>query len=142
MSVMQNKQSKRSQGHMTTAKFNPNTQKRTSQRAMVLNALRNAASKGLANYELYEISQRWAARLQELYKQGYKIRVDNLGDGIHSYTLVEEPAAILPRPERAQDVLTREIESKFGGSVTTAQLLYILQSNKLQVGRKAGTFSV
>lgn len=96
----------------------------------------------MANYELYEISQRWAARLQELYKQGYKIRVDNLGDGIHSYTLVEEPAAILPGPERAQDVLTREIERKFGGSVTTAQLLYILQSNKLQVGRKAGTFSV
>ncbi|WP_434750822.1 hypothetical protein [Paenibacillus amylolyticus] len=127
---------------MKTVKFNPNTQKRTSQRAMVLNALRNAGSKGLANYELHEISQRWAARLQELYKQGYKIRVDNLGDGIYSYTLVEEPTVVLPRPDRAQDVLTREIEGKFGGSVTTAQLIYILQSNKLQVGRKAGTFSV
>lgn len=126
---------------MTTVKFNPDSKKRVSQRGQVLNALRKAGAKGLANYELYEISQRWAARLQELYKQGYKVRVENLGDGIYNYTLVEEPTAILPRPDRAQDVLTREIEGKFGGSVTTAQLLYILQSNKLQVGRKAGTFN-
>jgi hypothetical protein len=127
---------------MTTVKFDSNTKKRVSQRGQVLNALRTAGAKGLANFELYEISQRWAARLQELYKQGYKVRVENLGDGIYNYTLVEEPSAIPPTPDRAQDVLTREIEGKFGGSVTTAQLLYILQSNKLQVGRKAGTFNV
>lgn len=126
---------------MTTAELDSNLKKRISQRAQLLNALRTAGAKGLANYELYSICHRWAARLQELYKQGYKVRVENLGQGTYNYILMEEPAALLPKPVRALEVLTCEIEVSYGGRVTTDQLLDILQSNRLQVGRKAGTFN-
>ncbi|ALA07252.1 hypothetical protein SECTIM467_128 [Brevibacillus phage SecTim467] len=111
-----------------------------SQRQRVLTALRQAGEKGITNVELQEISLRWQARLQELYMQGYKVALENLGDGVYNYVLVHEPETIAPRPVRAQTILTREIEGKFGGTVTTAQLLHILASNGLQVGRKAGSF--
>ncbi|MFF2889499.1 hypothetical protein [Paenibacillus sp. NPDC057967] len=124
---------------MTKVKFD--SKNHVSKQAQILDALRKAGAKGLANFEMYDICQRWAARLQELYKQGYKVRVENLGDGIYNYILVEEPTTILPIPERAQDILIREIEGKCGGKVTTAQLLNILQSNRLQVGRKARSYN-
>lgn len=120
----------------------PSKPLRQTQRIRVLTALREAGDKGITNAELAEVSLRWQARLGELHKEGYRTSLENLGDGLVNYVLVHEPNAKLPTPPRAMDVLTREIEGKFGGKVTTSQLLYILQSNRLQVGHKAGTFNV
>lgn len=111
------------------------------QRQMILDALRKAGSKGLTNIELSEICQRWAARLQELYVRGYKVKLENLGDGIYNYILVEEPEVPNPEPPKALEVLVKEIESKFGGRVTTSQLLFLLENNNMNVVRKAGTFT-
>lgn len=111
------------------------------QRQMILEALRKAGSKGLTNIELSEICQRWAARLQELYVRGYRVKLENLGDGVYNYILVEEPEFPNPEPPKALDVLVREIEGKFGGRVTTSQLLYLLEKNNMNVVRKAGTFT-
>lgn len=111
------------------------------QRTRLLTALRKAGKNGLTSIELSEISLRWNARLGELNKMGYRIASESLGDGIWNYVLIHEPAAISPPPPRALDVLTREVEGKFGGKVTTGQLLHILQTNRLQVGHKAGTFN-
>ncbi len=119
------------------------TKRSPSQRIKILAALRKAGKQGLTNVELSEVGGiRWAARIQELYMQGYKVAKETLGDGLVNYVLIHEPDAIDPDPPRALDVLTREIEGKFGGQVTTAQLLHIMESSKLQVGRKPGTFNV
>jgi hypothetical protein len=126
---------------MTTV-FKEATKRIPSQRVQVLNKLREVGEKGITNIELYEVCQRWQARLSELYAQGYKVRLDNLGDGIYNYVLVHEPTALAPKPLRAQTIVTREIEGKFDGKVTTAQLLHILASNGLELKRKTGYYTV
>ncbi|MWV43069.1 hypothetical protein GRF59_05450 [Paenibacillus sp. HJL G12] len=127
---------------MATTTIKEATKRSPSQRIRVLTALRNAGSKGITNVELQEISLRWQARLSELYKQGYRLALQNWGDGVYNYTLIHEPDTIHPEPRRAIQVLISEIENKFSGNVTTSQLMDLLNSNGLQVGRKPGSFTV
>lgn len=57
---------------------------RTTAKQKVLYALQNAPS-GLTNIELLKISQRFGARLSELYAEGHIIENTSCGDGVHLY---------------------------------------------------------
>ncbi|HEY2494117.1 MAG TPA: hypothetical protein VGI33_14585 [Paenibacillus sp.] len=116
--------------------------KRPSQRVQVLNKLRAAGERGITNIELYEVCQRWQARLSELYALGYKVSLQNLGDGVYNYVLAHQPDALAPKPMKAKTIVTRSIEVQFDGKVTTAQLLHILASNGLEIKRKTGYYTV
>lgn len=118
------------------------TKERTvSQRSNILNLLRNSGENGVTNIQLKDIALRYNARIQELYTQGYLIKVEELSNGITKYTLTYEPESKNTKPEDAVDILIRDINNTYGGNIDVGQLRNILEVRRLTVRRKIGTFN-
>jgi hypothetical protein len=115
--------------------------KRTpTQKETILEKLRDAGSNGVLNTDLVQICIRYTSRLQEMYQEGYRIDVDNLGKGVCNYTLISEPL-VKAKPQPALDVLINHIDqSKLNCSVTTEQLLDLLDEFGFNIVRKCGSF--
>ncbi len=58
-----------------------------------------------------KISLRYGGHINELYRQGYKIKKMNLGGGIYRYWLLSIPSQI-KIPENAHDIFLDEVEKK------------------------------
>lgn len=122
--------------------MNVETKIRTSsQRTQILNCLRTAGSKGVTNVQLSDIGFRYNARLQELYTEGYRVQVDELGNGITRYILLSEPEKKNAKPEDALDILIRDIDRDSMGIITTGELRYILEDKGFTIRRKIGSFN-
>jgi hypothetical protein len=107
-------------------------------RVRMLNALRDAGKLGLTNEELTKYSVRYGAPLGELYKRGYVISKEHLGDGLYNYTLVSEPETENLNHKKAIDILLEKVSEI--GSVTTSELSWLLEELNLNVKRKANTY--
>lgn len=103
----------------------------------ILNALRTAGLKGLTNSELSKIALRYGGSLGELYKKGYTISKESLGEGLYRYWLVSEPSVEAVR-EKAIDVLLSNVKSF--GLVDAEQLLSIMNNSNIAVKYKANTY--
>lgn len=104
------------------------------QKKRIIEALRLAGENGLTNKQLSKIAMRYTARMAELYKMGYNIKLDNLGNGVVKYTLLSEPV----KPVKQENAL-QKIESmirQMGGEVTMSQLKEVLTSNNIIVAHK------
>ncbi|AKQ08451.1 hypothetical protein PQE66_gp136 [Bacillus phage PBC2] len=112
-------------------------QRLVSKREQILNVLRSAGSKGVTNAELSVTALRYGGSLGELYKLGYEIETESLGDGLYKYTLVSEPETLVKR-EKAIDLLLKEVEKQ--GMVSKNDLLAILENKNIAVKYKANTY--
>lgn len=104
------------------------------QKVRIIEALRLAGESGLTNKQLSKIAMRYTARMAELYKMGYNIKLDNLGSGVVKYTLLSEPV----KPVKQENAL-QKIESmirQMGGEVTMSQLKEMLTYNNIIVAHK------
>ncbi|MGG4105083.1 hypothetical protein AAXB25_14300 [Paenibacillus lautus] len=120
-------------------KFHEEAKKRIpTHRERILNAFRGAGYFGVTNIQLKEISQSWWARVQELYTQGFKINVEQEGNGVCRYVLISEPKEVLPKPENATDMILNQIDEQFDGNVTRAQLKKMLEEMNFRVIRNKG----
>jgi len=113
-------------------------QRLISKREQILNVLRSAGNKGVTNAELSVTALRYGGYLGDLYKLGYKIDTESLGDGLFKYTLISEPESLVKR-EKAIDTLLSEIENR-GGMISQSDLLNILDSKGIAVKYKANTY--
>lgn len=111
-----------------------------SQRLKILSLLRSAGNNGVTIVDLAKIAKRYNARIQEMYVEGYEIKVEDLGGGLTKYTLVKEPETKKIKPDKALNVLIDGIKSKYDGSVSVEQLIEELNSNNFTVRRNIGTF--
>lgn len=105
----------------------------------ILNALRVAGKNGVTNAELSKIALRYGGHLGKLYKQGFEVEKQFLGEGLYLYTLISEPKEIIVR-QNALDKLLSEVE-KFGSiGVDSKTLVKLLDSNGIAVKYKANTY--
>lgn len=103
----------------------------------ILNALRVAGKDGITNGELSKIALRYGGHLGKLYKEGYKIDKEFLGEGLYRYTLISEPETIIVR-QKALNKLLSEVEKH--GSVDKDTLVELLEINNISVKYKANTY--
>jgi len=111
-----------------------------SQRLKILNLLRSAGTSGVTIVDLAKIAKRYNARIQEMYVEGYEIKVEDLGGGLTKYTLVKEPETKKSKPEKALNVLIEGIKNKYNGNLSVEQLIEELNNNNFTVRRNIGTF--
>jgi hypothetical protein len=111
-----------------------------SQRLKILNLLRSAGNNGVTNVDLAEIAKRYNARIQEMYVEGYEIKVDELVGGLTKYTLEKEPEMKKSKPDKALNVLIDGIKNKYNGILSVEQLIEELDNNNFTVRRNIGTF--
>lgn len=105
----------------------------------ILNALRQAGKIGVTNAELSKIALRYGGHLGRMYREGYEVDKQFLGDGLYNYTLISEPKEIIKR-QNALDKLLAEVD-KFGSTgVDTKTLVKLLDSNGIAVKYKANTY--
>ncbi len=81
------------------------------QRQKIIQMLIDAGDEGVTNTEMNKISLRYGGHINELYRQGYKIKKMNLGGGIYRYWLLSIPSQI-KIPENAHDIFLDEVEKK------------------------------
>jgi hypothetical protein len=74
-------------------------------RGKILDALRHAGNIGLTNVQLSKIGVRYGGHLGDLYKRGYVVDKENLGDGVYNYILVSEPEEEVIEHKSALDML-------------------------------------
>ncbi len=122
--------------------MNTETKERTrSQRSIILNRLREAGTNGLTNVQLSDIALRYNARLQELYTQGYEVKVEPFNDGITKYTLVFEPEILNKKLDDAINILFKEIKNTYQDKINTEDLANLLERQGFTVRRKIGSFN-
>ncbi|WP_144472793.1 hypothetical protein [Bacillus pumilus] len=111
--------------------------RRESKRGQVLNLLRRKGKDGATNGELSTVSLRYGGHLGRLYELGYKIKKEHLGDGVHLYTLIEEPSTEKREQKRALDVLIKAVEDEV--SVDASLLREMIDDLGVSIRFKAGT---
>ncbi|WP_405169383.1 hypothetical protein [Paenibacillus sp. FSL H3-0286] len=90
--------------------------------------------------DLAKIAKRYNARIQELYVEGFEIKVEESAGGLTKYILVKEPETKKSKPDKALNVLIDGIKSKYNGSLTIEQLIDELNDNNFTVRRNIGSF--
>ena len=103
----------------------------------IVNALKIAGRNGVTNAEMSNIALRYGGYLGELYKDGYKISKEHLGNGLYKYVLLSEPDEA-PVREKAIDVLAKEFE-KLG--VSKEAFHNLLENSNVSVRYKANTYN-
>lgn len=94
------------------------TRKRlATQRQKIIKMLRDAGQDGVTNSEMNAISLRYGGHINEMYRQGYKIKKMNLGGGLYRYWLISTPSQIMI-PENAHDIFMNEIETRLGADIS------------------------
>lgn len=83
------------------------------QRQKIVKALKDAGADGMTNVEMNKISMRFGGHIDELYRQGYKIRKINLGGGLWRYFFISEPSQI-QIPTNAHLIFMNEVKSRLG----------------------------
>jgi hypothetical protein len=107
-------------------------------RAKILDSLRKAGSHGLTNVQLSKIAVRYGGSLGELYKRGYIINKEHVGDGVYNYTLVEEPEEETLTHKTALELLVDGVNKI--GLVDSKELVWLLDELGINVKRKANTY--
>lgn len=90
--------------------------------------------------DLVKVALRYSARIQEMYVEGYEIKVEELAGGLTKYILVKEPETKKSKPDKALNVLIDGIKNKYNGNVTVEQLIDELNDNNFTVRRNIGSF--
>ena len=109
------------------------------QKQKVINALKEAGSKGMTNAELSKISLRYGGQLGTLYREGYKIKKYNLDGGLYNYVLIAEPADI-KYFKNANEEVFEEIEKNYNDSISSNDLENMLQEKHFHIIRKNGWY--
>jgi hypothetical protein len=121
--------------------MNSETRERTlSHKQQIINLLKDAGSKGVTNSDLSKIGYRYNARIQEMYVEGYEIKVEELAGGLTKYILISEPESKKSKPNKALDILVEDIKSKYNNSITCDDLLEYLKEQNFTVRRNVGSF--
>ncbi|WP_091014433.1 MULTISPECIES: hypothetical protein [Paenibacillus] len=121
--------------------MNKETKERTeTQRDKIVATLRRAGESGVTNIELNKIALRYNARIQELYVRGYKIHSEELDGGVIKYILISEPTEPFKKPDKAVDILIKDIESKYNGNISAHELNDYLDTQGFTVRRKVGSY--
>lgn len=124
---------------MTSVAKREDTIKRKSQREIILEMLRGAGENGVTNTTFQKVSIRWDARIRELYQEGFEIKAEEVKGGVWKYTLLQEPLFPLPKPKHAMEILLEEIEKKYGGSISSAELKKLIMKKRMNVVRAFGS---
>ncbi|KZR57897.1 hypothetical protein [Pseudobacillus badius] len=100
----------------------------SSQKESMLELLQERGDKGAYNYELAELAMSYQRRIGDLVEQGYDIKVTCEGGGVYRYTLVGllEPSKRDRKP--ILELIIREIEEKYNGSIDAAELLDVIDN--------------
>lgn len=125
---------------MTNEIYNESKKRAPSQRKKILDVLRKAGVNGVLNSELVEICIGYRSRIAELYKIGYKIRVDHVEKGVCIYTLEHEPQIEKNKQKPAIDILVSIINSENDGKVTSNELVKLLNDQGFNITRKHGWY--
>jgi hypothetical protein len=98
--------------------MNELTRKRlATQRQKIIQMFRDAGEDGVTNVDMSEISLRYGGHINEMYRQGYKMKKLNLGGGVFRYWLISIPSQI-NIPENAHDIFMDEVESRLGADIS------------------------
>jgi hypothetical protein len=110
----------------------------TTQKQKIINALKVAGSEGVTNVELSKISLRYGGHLGNLYRQGYKIKKNNLDGGLFQYILISEPADI-KYFQNANEQTFAAIRENVGESFATYLEKY-LEEQHFHIIRRGGWY--
>lgn len=125
---------------MTNAIYKESKQREKSQKSVILDELKHAGSKGVLNTELNDIMLRFGQILYLLHLDGYKIRKENVGNGIVKYTLLNSNPAQKVKRESGLDIVKREMQNVSSNiepfNISAVDLEFILESNNLQIIHK------
>lgn len=117
------------------------TQRRESHKLRILDVLRQRGAMGITNVELSQmISLRYNDGLHRLYKLGYKIENEDLGNGLYKYTLVSEPEEELAPKPSAYEALIEEVDKE--EIIDSETLKKILDKVGITVRYKPYTYNV
>jgi hypothetical protein len=119
-------------------KDNNEIKRQSNVRARMVRKLREAGRLGLTNDELSKIAVRYGGTLGELYKRGYVIEKEHLGEGLYNYVLISEPETEKLDHKKAVDILIESVAEQ--GSVTAENLSWMIEELGLNVRRKANTY--
>lgn len=106
-------------------------------KSQILNALKISGRSGVTNAELSNIALRYGAYLGDLYREGYKVSKEHLGNGLYNYVLISEPSEVVVK-EKAVDVLASAIEAL---GVSKESFLQALENSNVSVRYKANTYN-
>ncbi|MCY7861196.1 hypothetical protein MOD67_14305 [Bacillus licheniformis] len=105
------------------------------QREKVLHLLKQRGSNGVFNYELAKIALSYQRRIHDLIEEGYDVVISNEGGGAFKYTLKNlSPSKTSKRS--ALEMVIREIEENYGGSIDALELLDIIENLGVNVCHK------
>ena len=94
------------------------TRKRlATQREKIIQLLIDAGEDGVTNTEMATVSLRYGGHINEMYRQGYKIKKLGLGGGVFRYWLLSIPSQI-KIPENAHDIFMDEVERRLGADIS------------------------
>lgn len=108
-----------------------------SKERQILDALRLADKSGVTNVELSKIALRYGGYLGSLYKKGYQIDKQSIGNNVYRYFLIKEPDVEFAEGMSAREKLIKAVEEL--GSVSSDSLNNILVDLGLTIRHKAGT---
>ena len=115
------------------------TRKRlATQREKIIQMLIDAGDDGVTNIEMSFVSLRYGGHINELYRQGYKIKKMNLGGGVFRYWLISRPSQIRI-PENAHDIFMNEVERRCGEEMS-AEVSEIFDDLYFHTVRKNGWY--
>lgn len=87
------------------------------QREKIIQMLIDAGDEGVTNVEMAVVSLRYGGHINEMYRQGYKMKKMNLGSGVFRYWLISRPSQI-KIPENAHDLFMDEVEKRLGADIS------------------------
>jgi hypothetical protein len=110
-----------------------------SQIEKIVNLLKEAGEEGVTNVALSAISFKYDARLSELRSRGYEIETTHEAKSVYKYVLKKIPA-----DEKflvnATDEIIMIVEADFNGSITTNELIDLLDQKHFHITRKSGWY--
>lgn len=104
----------------------------------ILSLLRMAGAKGKTNKDLSMVALRYGGYLGNLYKKGYVIDKEDLGNGLFNYVLIKEPDEnTVLVTQTAFEKLYNSISEK--GVVSADQFMDLIDEVGVTIRHKAGT---
>lgn len=110
-----------------------------SQKQKIINVLRDAGEEGVTNTELVQISLKYDARLSELYKEGYIITNEHLGNGVYKYVLKAMPGQLVFYPD-ALSTFINGVAKNRDGMIAFEDIPELLDELDINMCFKAGYY--